>query len=362
MTMTNRSPDVLSRGLPPGWDDIQGQIQEALTGYFQGEEERASRHSAAFAALWKRMADTTQGGKWMRPRLVALTYSAFGGQDGRACAELAAAFEILHAALLVHDDVIDRDFVRRGSATIGASYRDLAAALGHSPADADHAGFSAAIIAGDLLLTGSLRLAASAAQGHPHSATILESMHEAVFAAAGGELADLLFSLGGQDAQLSEVLTMERLKTAVYSFEMPLRAGALLAGQSLATADSLAGVGRDIGTAYQIIDDVLGTFGESAETGKSIDSDLREGKRTILTAFAQGTPEFASSLAAFREGRIDTDGVREVLHQLGAPSFAMGLAQSLVADALDKAGQLGLPEVLETELAAICNHVLTRRS
>lgn len=345
----------------PDWESFKGEVQTSLEKYFQGHEGRARKHSQAFGDLWARMAQATVGGKWMRPRLVYLTYSAFGGGDRQACADLAAAFEVLHAALLVHDDVIDRDFIRRGSPTIGASYRDVAATMGQNSADADHAGYSAAIIAGDLLLTGSLRLATSSALAHPQGASILEAMHEAIFAAAAGELDDLLFSLGGWNAQMPEVLNMERLKTAVYSFEMPLRAGALLAGESVDTADALAAVGRDIGIAYQIIDDVLGTFGESVETGKSVDSDLREGKRTILTTFAQGAPEFTAALASFRGGQADTGPVREVLRQLGAQDFAVGLAESLVSDALEKARKLDLPESLSLELSTICEYVLTRR-
>lgn len=344
------------------WDFFKEQIQGTLDEFFDGNQAHARFHSPAFAGLWEHMAQTTAGGKWMRPRLVYLSYSAFGGTDARACADLAAAFEVLHAALVVHDDVIDRDFVRRGADTIGASYRDMATDLGHDTHDADHAGFSAAIIAGDLLLAGSLRLASSAAHGHRNGVLILDAMHEAIFTAAAGELDDLLLALGGMDARLPEVLNMERLKTAVYSFEMPLRAGALLAGESVATADALAGVGRDIGIAYQIIDDVLGTFGEPTETGKSIDSDLREGKRTILTTFAQGSPEYTAALESFRSGMIESKSVREVLQELGAERFAVGLAESLVSDALDKARELELPAALYAELATIGDYVLTRRN
>lgn len=346
----------------PDWETLKDQVQLTLEEYFQGQEQRARNYSAAFSDLWVKMARTTKGGKWMRPRLVYITYSAFGGSDTRACGEMAAAFEILHAALLVHDDVIDRDFIRRGAATIGAGYRDMASNLGRNLADAEHAGFSASIIAGDLLLTGALRLATSASMGHPHSITILETMHEAIFAAAAGELDDLLFSLGDHNAQLPEVLKMERLKTAVYSFEMPLRAGALLAGQTVETADALAAVGRDIGIAYQVIDDVLGTFGETAETGKSIDSDLREGKRTILTTFAAEAEEFTAVVESFRGGRVDADAIRDVLRNLGAEKFAVGLAQSLVSEALDRAQELALPASLYAELSEICDYVLTRRS
>lgn len=344
------------------WSAFKAQVHTVLGEYFSSHMVRAKAYSPAFGAMWEQMADATLGGKWMRPKLVYLAYGAFGGGNWRAGAELAAAFEVLHAALLVHDDVIDRDFVRRGVPTMGAAYRDMAATLGQEPADAEHAGFAAAIIAGDLLLTGSLRLAGTAAKNHPNNALILGSVHEAIFASAAGELDDLLFSLGGLAAQLPDVLKMERLKTAVYSFETPLRAGALLAGESVATADALATVGRDIGIAYQVIDDVLGTFGESAETGKSVDSDLREGKRTILTTYAADSPEFAAVLESFRNGQAQTEELREVLHQIGAEKFAVELAQSLVNDALGRAVELELPPALYAELSNICDYVLTRRN
>ncbi|WP_082357901.1 polyprenyl synthetase family protein [Arthrobacter alpinus] len=348
--------------IPLGWADFQIRVKEVLEHYFAAQRQRAEGYSPAFGELWDRMAATTSGGKWMRPKLVYLTFEAFGGDDWRACSELAAAFEVLHAALLVHDDVIDRDFVRRGVQTLGGSYRDVATRAGHSSIDADHAGFSAAIIAGDLLLTGSLKLATSAATGHGQGSAILATIHEAIFASAAGELDDLLFSLGSSDPDLREVLNMERLKTAVYSFEMPLRAGALLAGESVATADALAAVGRDIGVAYQVVDDVLGTFGQQSLTGKPVDSDLREGKHTTLTSFAEGSGEFVAAMAAFRAGEGDAEAVRAVLRQLGAREHALALAKSLVVDAIDKATELDLPESLFMELTQICDYVLSRRS
>lgn len=356
-------PDARTDARADGeWPSHKEQVHTVLSDYFQTHTARARDYSAAFGSLWEQMAEATLGGKWMRPKLVYMAYGAFGGTNWRACAELAASFEVLHAALLIHDDVIDRDFVRRGQPTIGAAYRDVAATLGHDAADADHAGFAAAIIAGDLLLTGSLRLAGSAAKNQANNALILGAVHEAIFASAAGELDDLLFSLGGLAAQLPEVLNMERLKTAVYSFEMPLRAGALLAGESVSTADALAAVGRDIGIAYQVIDDVLGTFGQSSETGKSVDSDLREGKRTILTTYAAGSPEFTAMLESFRNGEVQTEELRELLHHIGAQNFAVELAESLITEALGRAMDLELPHTLYAELSSICDYVLTRRN
>lgn len=351
---------------PMEWLAFKESVKSVLEQFFASSRRRAEKYSPAFSDFWGFIEATTSGGKWMRPKLVYVAYEAFGGEDWHACSQLAAAFEVLHSALLVHDDAIDRDFVRRGRPTLGAKYRDLAARAGHGQADADHAGYSAAIIAGDLLLTGSLQLATAAAVGQPQKPELLSAIHEAIFAAAAGELDDLLFSIGASNPDLPDILNMERMKTAVYSFEMPLYAGALLAGQPLSSASALAAVGRDIGKAYQIVDDVLGTFGEQSLTGKSVVSDLREGKRTILTSLAQGSDEFAASMNALRTGDGDFEGdieaVRDILGQLGVKETALNLATELVSDAMEEALELDLPAGLLTELAEICDYVLTRRS
>lgn len=137
---------------------------------------------------------------------------------------------LLHTALIVHDDVIDRDFVRRGGPNVSGSYRDEATTAGLSIPIAEHRGTSVAVIAGDLALTGAHRLVEGVGADDGVRARLLTLLDEAVFASAAGELADVDFSLMPGMPSVDEVLEMERLKTAVYSFEAPLQAGAILAG------------------------------------------------------------------------------------------------------------------------------------
>jgi len=97
-------------------------------------------------------------------------------------------------------------------------------------------------------------------------------------------------------------------------------------------------------------------------TGKSVESDLREGKRTVLTALAEGAATFDDAVEAFRRGDSDAEAVRTVLQGLDAPNHAVSLAETLVAEALGQAELLDLPEALFLELTTICDHVLSRRS
>ncbi|MFT4469381.1 polyprenyl synthetase family protein [Arthrobacter sulfonylureivorans] len=342
------------------WTRFSSLVEAELLDFVDKNRAQAGKISQSFPLMWDHIESALQGGKRLRPRMVHLAYTAFNGVDPHRCARMAAAFELLHTALVVHDDAIDRDFVRRGQPTIGAHYRDHALAQGLSTPDAEHFGHSASIIAGDLLLAGALRLAGRAAAGLPQDEELTDTMHDAVFASAAGELEDVLLSVSTDRPDLQDVLEMESLKTAGYSFEAPLKAGALLAGVDPGQAEALAAIGRRIGVAYQIVDDVLGTFGEPDTTGKSAESDLREGKRTVLTAFAAEADGFDDLLAAFRRGEAEADQVRAALKDCGADTRAQDLARSLVDEALQESRRLPLHAAARANLEAVCLHVLTR--
>jgi geranylgeranyl diphosphate synthase type II len=342
------------------WTRFSAAVDAVIDGELEAARNRPGLASPRFARLLDGLAQSLRGGKRTRPYLVHIAFTGCGGGEPHRAVQLAAALELLHGALLLHDDVIDRDFVRRGAPTLGARYRSAASDLGHDDDVAEHAGHSASLIAGDLLLSGAVRLAAEAGAGSPHGAAVLDAVHGAVLAAAAGELDDLLFSLDPASTPVDGVLNMERLKTAAYSFEAPLQAGALLAGAPASTAHGLGALGRNIGTAYQVIDDVLGTFGDPGKTGKSIDSDLRSGKKTVLTSYAAGDPGFRAELRRYRAGHCGIDALRAALKASGAEEYARRLAADLVDSALRNAGALPLEPQLLEELTALCGHVVNR--
>lgn len=349
---------------------FEARVREELTAVIESHRQLAGEYSQVTQTLWSRIGSSLAGGKLTRPRLVMLGYEAFSVPSNpetpasnvgiERAVTLGCAFELLHAALLMHDDVIDRDFTRRGRPTLSALYRDEALAAGESPTDAEHAGHSAAIIAGDLLLAASIKLAARAAEALPQAAAIEHSFHLAIHHAGAGELEDLIFSLGKAPAKVQEVLRMEELKTASYSFRVPLHTGALLAGAEPPQAAALADIGSQLGVAYQLIDDVLGTFGDPVQTGKSNESDLREGKSTILTALAAATPGFTERLALFRDQHVDLPALRAALEATGAETFARQLAEELCVGATTASHGLRLPEHVSAELERFATLILNR--
>lgn len=337
------------------------QIRQELQRLLQEQIVRTSRYSRATADLWRQLAPTVGAGKLTRPKLVNLGYRTFGGNDPQRSIALGCAFELLHTALLMHDDVIDRDFLRRGKPTVSALYRDQAGNSGLDQDAAEHVGSSAAIIAGDLLLSASIRQAARAAAGLPMAEAVGQAFEMAVAQAGAGELEDLLYSVQQHPANTSQVLRMEELKTAGYSFQLPLLCGALLAGASESEANGISEIGCRLGVAYQVVDDILGCFGDPRSTGKSVESDLREGKSTVLTALAAEDEDFRAELASFRQGASGIEELRRALHASGAAGRARQLAASLCTAALQSAHFTGLPQQTQAELQAYATFILERK-
>lgn len=342
-------------------DATQSEISRHLEHLTASARQRTANYSRLGAQLWAQLGERLATGKLARPGLVMLGYEAFGGRNRRQALDLACAFELLHNALIIHDDIIDRDFLRRGTPTISAVYRDEAAGYGRGGTDAEHVGNSAALIAGDLLLSEAIKIASRAASGLDNEEQVEACFFQAIEQAGAGELEDLLYSLYPHPATTADVLHMEELKTAAYSFALPLQAGALLAGADALQAQLLGAIGSKLGVAYQVIDDVLGTFGNPQDTGKSADSDLREFKSTILLSLAAEDPGFAALLQEFRAGNVSAQQVRQAMVEQDAEAFARQLAHQLCTSATRSAAFLRLPDDAQYRLHH-CTRLILERS
>jgi geranylgeranyl diphosphate synthase, type II len=343
--------------------DRQAHVDAVLESFFSLAKNRAAAFGAQYVALWNALEENTTGGKRFRPRMVMASYQALGGTNLEAAAVVGAAFELLHTALIVHDDVIDHDFTRRGAPNIQGRYRDLALDSGSSLDVAEHSGISAAVIAGDLALFNAYRLIDRSGVDEHVRFRLVDVMDEALFASAAGELIDVDFSIAIDVPLVDDILTMERLKTAVYSFESPLQAGAILAGASDDVVQTLGDFGREIGIAYQLVDDLLGVFGTEAETGKTTIGDLREGKRTVMIAYATTTAEWNEVESLFGSPDLteaQAASLRSVLTSCGARAFAQGLARYYVNRATARLAAPHISPSLDAELRPLADDVLGR--
>ncbi len=341
------------------------QVEMVLDGFFETSCARASGMGRQYGQLWETLKRNTQGGKRFRPRLVMTVFAGLGGTDTYQAAHVAAAFEMLHTALIIHDDVIDHDTRRRGAPNLAGIYQHHARRSGLEPAEAAHRGTSAAIVAGGLALTSTFRLITGAQLPADLQNRMLNLLDEAVFASAGGEILDVEFSAPSAAPALSDVMDMCRLKTAVYSFEAPMRAGALLAGAGEDTAELVGNVGRLTGTAYQLIDDLLGIFGNEAVTGKSTVSDLVEGKYTLLMSYASTTGNWSEIRQLLDQPVFSAShagAVRMLLESCGARGYVEAQAGRCTRDALELLETSALPEFLTAELSSLLDHAVVRSS
>ncbi len=303
--------------------DNRAGIDAAVDAALARIRRRATDGADAYAALTAAVTRAATGGKRFRPANVVGAYLAFDGADQAlpAVYEVAAAFELLHAAFVVHDDVIDHDVQRRGVLNISGEFRTRATAAGASASGADDLGDAAAILGGDLLLYEATRILALVDVPAATRTALVELFDDAVSVSAAGELADVENALGLHAAEAESVLTTAHDKTAVYSFDAPLRAGALLAGASEPELEALRRAGGALGLAFQLVDDLIGAFGTADQAGRDVGSDLREAKRTPLVVLAQqgaGRDAVAEALAVAHTGPVAVLAAQRALDATGA--------------------------------------------
>ena len=207
------------------------------------------------------------GGKRIRPRLVLLFAQALGFH-GPERFELAAIVEFIHTATLLHDDVVDESSLRRGRATSNAMF-----------------GNAASVLVGDFLYSRAFQMMVSV-----NRMRVLDVLADATNVIAEGEVLQLI-NMHDADISVDDYLRVIRYKTAKL-FEASARIGAVLGGAERALEDRCADYGRALGTAFQLVDDLLDYEGKSEELGKNVGDDLREGKPTLplLLAMARSEP------------------------------------------------------------------------
>lgn len=247
------------------------------------------------------------GGKRIRPRLVLLFANALG-YSGTDQFTLAATVEFIHTATLLHDDVVDESSLRRGRQTANAVF-----------------GNAASVLVGDFLYSRAFQMMVSVGD-----VRVLQVLAEATNVIAEGEVLQLM-NMHDPDLAVEEYLRVIRSKTAKL-FEASSRLGALLASANEATEAACASYGRSLGTAFQLVDDLLDYDGETHELGKNVGDDLREGKPTLplLVAMTRGdTAERALIRNAIEHGEVTRlQDVVTAVRRTGALDVARDVAQS----------------------------------
>jgi len=368
-------------GIPAAFARAVPAIEHALAGALSELAAELTAIDPALAEAGDALVEANVDGKRLRPALVCWAHAAHatgaGGAndadgDGpadwdravRAVLGPAVALELVHSCALIHDDVIDRSDTRRGRPSLHARFAAQHDA-GWTGTAADH-GRSVAILLGDVALV--------AADAHLLRADVepdaLRRAHDAFtrlrIEVMAGQFLDVDAAARGH-AGRERALRIATLKSGRYSVARPLELGALLAGADDATARALRDVGDPLGVAFQLGDDLLGVFGDPAETGKPVASDLAEGKRTLLVAETLARAD-ATARAELEEALGDpaldaatAERLRGIVIGSGARAAVEGEIRTLVGRARSAIDALPLPPLRRDELHELAGWLVGRR-
>ncbi len=336
--------------LEPLLADFRDTATQRIDAWLAEREQRALAESNQdVLELTSRLREFVgRGGKRLRPALVSFGYRATGGEDEEAILPLALSTELLQAYLLMHDDIMDDAEVRRGKPTAHRAFEQDHRDRGW-PGDAARHGESVAILLGDLAHAYAVELFLEGSRPFavPELGRTFAAMCQEVVLGQYLEMTAPFRGALDRDA----LLQILRLKSGRYSVERPLELGVLAAGASPENRQGLARYGRVLGEAFQLRDDLLGVFGSSETVGKSVDSDIAEGKHTVLiqqTLERTAGPERQVVLEALGDPEVTAetlDRVRAVV----ASSGAKLAVEMMVAERLDIAREALVALTLEAQ-------------
>jgi geranylgeranyl diphosphate synthase type I len=320
-------------------------VSQRVDTFFASEQQETAAWGPEAAGFVAAARASVQGGKRLRARFCVTGWEAVAEARGplpvppAAVISAAAALEIFHAAALVHDDLIDNSDTRRGRPSAHRALQASHVEVGWR-GDAAAFGRSASVLLGDLLVAWSDDLFESGLRdAEPSSATSARAEYARMRRdVTVGQYLDIAeesaFGVSPDDQHAERALRVASLKSARYSVEQPLRIGAALAGANAAQYAALSGFGHPIGMAFQLRDDVLGVFGDEEITGKPSGDDLREGKRTVLIAYAReavppGVRRTIDELVG--DPTLGAEQIRS-LQQTIVESGALSRVEDLIAD------------------------------
>ena len=277
------------------------------------------------------------GGKRIRPALALLSSRAFGYQ-GNQHLKMAAVIEFIHTATLLHDDVVDESSLRRGRSTANEMF-----------------GNAASVLVGDYLYSRAFEMMVEV-----DSMAVMQVMSQATKVISEGEVLQLM-NVNDPNVTQEGYLQVVRFKTAKL-FEAAARVGAILANVSEPMQEAAATYGRHMGTAFQLVDDLLDYSGDTQTLGKTLGDDLREGKATLplLHVLAVGnTQDQALVRQAIEKGDGDFDAVAQAIMRADALTYTRQAAEAEVTLAIEALSELPDSET-KYLLQQLAGHCLTR--
>ncbi|MDP7140745.1 MAG: polyprenyl synthetase family protein [Candidatus Woesearchaeota archaeon] len=313
-------------------------IDSELRKFFDSRINRVKNIDVSALELMEILKEfTMNGGKRIRPILVILGYKCVGGRDEREIIKAALCVELMQSFLLIHDDIIDDDELRRGNPTVHKVYEDRYK-RDYPAIDSKKFGKDMGIITGDIGSILGSEVILETKFSSQLKVRALEKFNRVVVNTAFGEMLDILSGVK-QEINEEDILKIHKLKTALYTIEGPLHIGAILGEASKEQMDVLSKFAISLGQAFQVQDDILGMFGSVETIGKPVGSDLKEGKKTLLIKKAlekannKDKKVVMKSLGNKNVSKKDVEMVKEIIVKTGSLDYSKELANEMVMKA-----------------------------
>lgn len=296
-----------------------------------------------------------EGGKRLRGSLVRLGYEMSGGENQNEILKASASIEIFQTAILAHDDIVDQSETRRGKPTI---YRQLGG---------NHYGISQTICLGDIGFFIASKLISESNFDNDKKIEAVNSFNQMVINTGLGEMLDIELSLLQNEHKESDVLSIHKLKTAYYTIVYPLILGAKLGGGDIILINQIDDFGTNLGIAFQIQDDILGVFGDEETLGKSVTSDIEEGKNTLLITEAlknADTNQKEILEKYYGKGKLnenDLEKIRDVFRETGALEYSQNKAFELVNKSKQVLGSMQIKSEYKELLSQMSDYIISRQ-
>ncbi len=261
------------------FDLYRSKISSFLSELLNEKKSEAKKVNEFGEDLPERLVKFILGGKMIRGCLVLLAHEMFKEEVDDEAVKVGAAIELLHSALLIHDDIIDKDELRRGDKTIFAQYEELG--VKENFPDARHFGYSMAVCVGDLCISYAYQILSNLNVDDARKRRIISLFCDSLNCAGLAEMDDIYLSFTKKEFSEERVMNVYKYKTAIYTFSVPFTAGAVLANSDENDIKTLYELGEKIGIIFQIKDDEIGIFGDEESIGKSVGSDVSENKKTL---------------------------------------------------------------------------------
>lgn len=281
--------------------DFVQEIDVELAKYFNNEISRpfsvSKKEAALSKAIWKHIKEhNLRPAKRLRGSFVYYGYQMLGGKKLKEARKVAMSIELIHTALLMHDDFMDQDDTRRGKPTTHEYFAKIHKKNKYVH-PAKHYGESMAVTVGDIALLAGHKLITDSKFKEKAKLEAVNRTFQGIVNTGIGQAYDVTLESIGKATE-KDIIDLHHAKTALYTYENPLHVGAILAGAKEKDLKLLSRYAIPGGIAFQLQDDILGLYGDPVETGKPAHSDLRQGKMTLLIikALEKGTNKQVSEL------------------------------------------------------------------